>query len=157
MKRKSLDHMPCPVAQSLGRVGEQWSILILRDALNGLTRFDEFEKSLDIAPNMLTRRLGSLVEAGFLEKNQYSERPPRYEYLLTDRGRDFEAVIQALLAFGNRHFATKKMASVIIDTETGAETDPIMVDRNTGLELTRPRFRPSSELRREQALTNSKQ
>ena len=75
-----------PIARSLERVGEWWSILILRDAFAGLTRFDQFQKSLDIAPNMLTRRLKSLVEAGLLERRRYSDRPPRYEYVLTERG-----------------------------------------------------------------------
>jgi DNA-binding HxlR family transcriptional regulator len=86
MQRKSFGNMQCPIARSLERVGEWWSILILRDALHGLTRFDQFQKSLDIAPNMLTRRLNALVKAGLLERRRYSERPPRYEYQLTERG-----------------------------------------------------------------------
>ena len=60
MQRKSFDKMACPIARSLERVGEWWSILIIRDALHGFTRFDEFQKSLNIAPNMLTRRLSAL-------------------------------------------------------------------------------------------------
>ena len=67
--------MQCPIARSLERVGEWWSILILRDALRGLTRFDEFQKNLGIAPNMLTRRLNGLVAAGLLERRRYSEGP----------------------------------------------------------------------------------
>ena len=63
MQRKSFEEMTCPIARSLERVGEWWSILILRDAFRGLTRFDQFQKSLDIAPNMLTRRLNALVDA----------------------------------------------------------------------------------------------
>src|ERR671926_1277186 len=104
MRRKSFGDMPCPIARGLERVGEWWSILILRDAFYGLTRFDEFQKSLGIAPNMLTRRLDALVEAGLLERRRYSERPPRDEYLLTDRGRDFRPVALALMDFGHRHF-----------------------------------------------------
>ena len=78
--------MVCPIARGLERVGEWWSILILRDALHGMTRFDEFQKSLGIAPNMLARRLNALVHAGLLERRRYSERPPRDEYLPTARG-----------------------------------------------------------------------
>src|SRR5207253_1863904 len=96
MQRKSFGKMPCPIARSLERVGEWWSILIIRDALHGFTRFDEFQKSLNIAPNMLTRRLSALVDAGLLERRRYSERPPRYEYILTDMGRDFRPVIVAM-------------------------------------------------------------
>ena len=74
MQHKSFGNMACPIARSLERVGEWWSMLILRDAFQGLTRFDEFQKSLDIAPNMLTRRLKALVEAGLLERRRYSVR-----------------------------------------------------------------------------------
>ena len=102
MQRKSFGSMSCPIARSLERVGEWWSILILRDAFRGLTRFDQFQKSLGIAPNMLTRRLNALVESGLLERRAYSEHPPRYEYVLTERGRDFRPVLWALLAWGNK-------------------------------------------------------
>src|SRR5216683_2715730 len=102
MQRKSFGNMPCPIARSLERVGEWWSMLILRDALHGMTRFDEFQKSLGIAPNMLARRLDALIEAGLLERRRYSERPPRDEYVLTARGRDFRPVLIALMAWGNR-------------------------------------------------------
>src|SRR6266404_535422 len=113
MQRTSFDQMQCPIARGLDRVGEWWSIMILRDAFHGLTRFDEFQKSLDIAPNMLTRRLNSLVEAELLERRQYSEKPPRYEYVLTARGRDFRPVLIALFAWGNKHFAPEG-ASVLL-------------------------------------------
>ena len=72
MRRKSLRGMPCPIARSLDRVGEWWSILILRDALHGFTRFDQFQTSLGIAPNMLARRLAALVEAGLLQRRRYT-------------------------------------------------------------------------------------
>jgi DNA-binding HxlR family transcriptional regulator len=79
MHRTSFQDAYCPIARSLERVGEWWSILILREAFYGMTRFDEFQKSLGIAPNMLSRRLAGLVEAGLLEKRAYSEKPPRHE------------------------------------------------------------------------------
>ena len=107
MQRKSFGSMTCPIARSLERVGEWWSILILRDAFRGLTRFDQFQKSLDIAPNMLTRRLNALVESGLLERRAYSEHPPRHEYVLTERGRDFRPVLWSLLAWGNKPFRAR--------------------------------------------------
>src|SRR6516164_1543439 len=140
MQRKSFGHMQCPIARSLERVGEWWSILILRDAFYGLTRFDEFQKSLDIAPNMLTRRLNALVESGLLEKSRYCERPPRYEYLLTERGRDFRPVLLSLLAWGNRNFAPEGESVLLVDSQTGAPADPILVDRASGRPLTSPQF-----------------
>jgi DNA-binding HxlR family transcriptional regulator len=90
----------CPIARSLERVGEWWIILIIRDALHGFARFDEFQKSLNIAPDMLTRRLSGLVDTGLLERRRYSQRPPRYEYILTERGRDFRAVLMAMICLG---------------------------------------------------------
>src|SRR5882757_6843435 len=101
MQRKSFGNMQCPVARSLERVGEWWSILILRDAFAGLTRFDQFQTSLDIAPNMLTRRLNNLVDAGLLERRGYCDRAPRYE--CADRSRcRFPASRSRALLVGNQ-------------------------------------------------------
>ena len=83
----------CPIGRGAARVPDLWSIMILRDAGLGRTRFDDFRKSLGIAPNILTRRLGALVEDGLLEKRRYSQRPPRDEYVLTARGRDYLPVL----------------------------------------------------------------
>jgi DNA-binding HxlR family transcriptional regulator len=141
MRRKSLNTMQCPIARSLERVGEWWSILILRDASLGLTRFDEFQDNLGIAPNMLARRLKGLVESGLLEKRPYQERPQRFEYLLTERGRDFRPVLWSLLSWGNRHFAPEGASVQIIDSHTGAVAEPVLVDRNTGHLLADPQFR----------------
>jgi DNA-binding HxlR family transcriptional regulator len=137
MQHTSFRNMPCPIARSLERVGEWWSMLIMRDALHGMTRFDQFQESLGIAPNMLTRRLNALVEAGLLERRRYSERPPRYEYVVTARGRDFRPVLISLLAWGNRHFAPEGASVQLIDKATGAICEPILVDRVTGRPITR--------------------
>ena len=132
MQRKRFDTITCPIAHSLEHVGEWWGILILRDAFAGLTRFDQFEQSLGIAPNMLSRRLSALVEAGMLEKRRYTERPPRDDYLLTERGRDFRGVLLTLMAFGNRHFAAEGETMVLVDAASGALADPILIDRASG-------------------------
>jgi DNA-binding HxlR family transcriptional regulator len=136
MQRKSFTGMQCPIARSLERVGEWWSMLILRDAFQGLSRFDEFQKSLGIAPNMLTRRLGALVDAGLLERRRYSERPPRDDYVLTKQGRDFRPVLLSLMAFGNKHFAPEGAAIMLVDGETGAVVDPVLMDAKTGRRIT---------------------
>src|SRR5271170_3665748 len=141
MQRTRFDAMDCPIARSLDRVGEWWSILILRDALGGMTRFEEFSKSLAIAPNMLTRRLNALVDAGFVVRRRYSEHPPRDEYVLTDRGRDFRPVLQSLLAWGNRHFAPEGPSVEIVHRVTGLPADPVLVDRHTGLPVDGPEYR----------------
>ncbi len=124
----------CPVARGLAQVGDTWTMLILRDAGLGSTRFDQFQKSLEIAPNILTRRLAALVEAGLLEKRRYSERPPRDEYLLTEPGRDYLPILQALGAWGRKHFGEGPL-SWPIDAASGAVIDPVVVDRVTGRPL----------------------
>ncbi|MDY4301626.1 helix-turn-helix domain-containing protein [Pseudomonas salmasensis] len=126
MQRKSLISAECPIARSLERVGEWWSMLIMRDALHGLRRFDEFSRSLGIAPNMLTRRLNGLVDAGMLERRAYSERPPRYEYVPTARGEDFRMVLMALVAWGNRHYAEEGISVEVVERETGRPVQPMM-------------------------------
>jgi DNA-binding HxlR family transcriptional regulator len=144
MRRKSFEALQCPIARSLERVGEWWSILILRDAFLGATRFDQFQKSLDIAPNILTRRLVALVEAGMFEKHRYSEHPPRDEYRLTERGRDFRSVLWTLLAWGNRHLAPEGPSVVIVDADTGVLADPVLVDRASLRPLRAPAFRAAA-------------
>jgi DNA-binding HxlR family transcriptional regulator len=140
MQRKSFEGSLCPIARSLERVGEWWSMMILRDAFHGLTRFDQFQRSLGIAPNMLTRRLNALVEAGLLERRRYSERPPRDEYRLTPVGRDFRPVLIAMTAWGNRHFAPEGVASQVVDAATGEPAEPVLVDRRSGRRLEEPAF-----------------
>ncbi|QCI66887.1 winged helix-turn-helix transcriptional regulator [Phreatobacter stygius] len=140
MQRKSFEGSLCPIARSLERVGEWWSMMILRDAFHGLTRFDQFQRSLDIAPNMLTRRLNALVEAGLLKRRRYNDHPPRDDYVLTARGRDFRPVLIALTAWGNRHFADEGIASQVVDATTGAVADPVMVDGLSGRRLDEPDF-----------------
>src|SRR5215468_1659798 len=102
MRRKSFGNMQCPIARSLERVGEWWSILILRDASLGLTRFDEFQESLGIAPNILTRRLKALVEAGLLERRRYSESRGRLASARSDRSCGPPAPARLALQSGSR-------------------------------------------------------
>lgn len=140
MSKSERPSTQCPVGRTLERVGDHWTLLLLRDAAQGLTRFDQFEKSLGVAPNILTKRLAGLVENGMLEKRAYSERPPRYEYLLTDLGRDFAPVLTAMLAFGNRHFAIEGVAGQLVDRQTGLAAEPVMVDRVSGKPITDANF-----------------
>ena len=135
MKNEPLCHAPCPIARSLGRIGDSWSIMILRDAFAGFTRFDEFQKSSNVAPNILSRRLKALVDDGLLEKVCYSSTPPRYEYHLTQRGRDFRMVLLALAEWGNRHFAPEGRQMQLVETATQRRVEPVMVDKATGEEI----------------------
>lgn len=128
----------CPIARSLLCVGDAWSILILRDAFLGLTRFDQFRKSLGIAPTMLTSRLATLTDEGLLEKRRYMVRPARDEYILTPAGRDFLPVLIMLNAWGGKHRPGGDVTRYV-DAETGKEIVPIAVDQETGARIgTRP-------------------
>ena len=137
MQRTDFAAMTCPIARGLDRVGAWWSILILRDAFAGLTKFDEFQKSLGIAPGMLTRRLDDLVAAGLLERRVYCARPRRASYHLTAPGRDFRPV---LIAWGNRHFAPEGPSVAIVEAATGIPAEPMLIDRRTGRPLAAPDY-----------------
>lgn len=141
MKKISFGEMQCPLARGLERVGERWTMLILRDAFNGMTRFDQFEDSLGIAPNILTTRLKALVEAGLLEKRRYCDRPPRDEYILTQRGWEFRPVMLMLQDWASTHFAPEGKSVVLINQRTGLEADPTVIDAISGLPVTDPVFR----------------
>ncbi|MDI3562733.1 helix-turn-helix domain-containing protein [Bradyrhizobium sp. Arg816] len=128
MQPKSPSILECPVGRAVETVGEWWSILILRDAFQGATKFDEFSQSLGIAPNILSRRLAHLTESGMFVRRRYHERPPRYEYVLTEKARDFFPVVVALLAWGNRHLAPKGESIVLANRSDARPFDPIVVD-----------------------------
>lgn len=123
------------MARGLRSVGDTWSILVLRDAHAGSTRFDQFRKSLGIVPTMLTKRLKALTDDGLLEKRLYSERPPRDEYVLTDAGRDFLPVLLMIGAWAHRHCKGDLALARYIDVETGKEIEPVAIDSVTGAKL----------------------
>lgn len=105
MLRKTYDGQICSIARTLEVVGERWTLLIVRDALLGISRFDGFLSRLPIARNVLTDRLNGLVDHGLMERMRYQSHPPRHEYRLTPRGRDLLPVIVTLTEWGDRHLA----------------------------------------------------
>jgi DNA-binding HxlR family transcriptional regulator len=121
--------MECPVARSLAQIGDAWRVLIIRDALLGFRRFDEFETSLGIAPNILAKRLGSLVADGLLVKRAYQQRPPRYEYEPTSKAREFIVVIAALANWGTRWLSPKGATISLVDRSSGAPVEAALVER----------------------------
>jgi DNA-binding HxlR family transcriptional regulator len=135
----------CPVARGLESVGDAWSILVLRDAHAGLTRFDQFRKSLGIAPTILTKRLKSLTEDGLLEKRLYTERPPREEYVLTEAGQDFLPVLMMIGAWAHRHCDGD--IARYVDAESGVEIQPVAIDAVTGARLGTRTIRMSAPVR----------
>jgi DNA-binding HxlR family transcriptional regulator len=121
VKRVSLADQPCPVARTLDIVGEWWTLLIIRDAVLGAKRFDEF-KATGIADNILSARLKKLTEAGILKRRRYQRLPDRYEYLLTDKGRALAPVVLALRSWGKR-FTKGEDTSQIVHTECGTNVE----------------------------------
>ena len=118
--RRSLQGDNCPNARSLDVIGDWWSLLIVRDAFDGLTRFGEFQKSLGIAKNILSDRLRTLVVRGILELAPATDGGVRQEYRLTPMGRDLFPVMVALRQWGERHlFAEGEPHSSLIERETG--------------------------------------
>jgi DNA-binding HxlR family transcriptional regulator len=105
MLRRTYDDQVCSVARTLEVVGERWTILIVRDALLGTSRFDGFLASLGIARNVLTDRLNGLVDNGILDRVAYQRRPLRHEYRLTPKGRGLFPVIVTLMEWGDRYLA----------------------------------------------------
>src|SRR6187397_1775615 len=97
----------CSVARALEIVGERWTLLIIRDAFLGRRRFEEFQESLGIARNVLTDRLNRLVDEGVLERVLYNERPERFEYRLTAKGRDLQIALAGLRQWGDKYLSEK--------------------------------------------------
>ncbi|GLQ09759.1 transcriptional regulator [Devosia yakushimensis] len=127
--RKSLKQDFCPSARALDVIGDWWSLLIVRDAFDGLTRFGEFQKSLGIARNILTERLRRLIASGILESVAASEGGARMEYRLTAKGKDLFPVVVALRQFGERHlFAPEEAHSHLLERATG---QPIRLEVRT--------------------------
>jgi DNA-binding HxlR family transcriptional regulator len=107
MLKRDYQGQNCSIARALEIVGERWTLLIVRDAFLGVRRFEQFQDSLGIARNVLTDRLNRLVEADILERVLYSERPERYEYRLTKKGRDLNIALTALRQWGDLYLSEK--------------------------------------------------
>jgi DNA-binding HxlR family transcriptional regulator len=126
MERKSFSDMHCSVAQCLEVVGEWWSLLIVRDVFLGVTRFDELQERLGISRNVLVQRLARLVEQGVLDKVPYSEHPPRFDYRLTEKGRDLWPVVTAMRQWGDRYAAPSGPPLQLVHRDCGQVSDAVM-------------------------------
>ncbi len=135
MERKSFAAMNCSVAQCLEVVGEWWSVLLIRDALLGVTKFDDFWRRLGISKNILASRLNHLIDRGVMYKSQYSTKPERYEYLLTDKGRDLWTVISAMREWGDRYEAPNGPPVEVQHRTCGHVTNMIAVCSHCGERL----------------------
>lgn len=111
----SYENQTCSIASTLGLIGERWTLLIVRDAMFGLRRFDEFQANLGVARNILQTRLERLVDHGILAKHRYLEHPARYEYRLTDKGLDLWPTVVALMQWGDAHALPESGPPVLLE------------------------------------------
>ena len=132
MRRTSFSAMDCSVAQTLEVIGEWWTLLILRDSFQGVRRFDDFQRRLGVARNVLTQRLDRLVEEGILERRQYQDRPPRHEYRLTEKGIDLYPVLIALMEWGDRWAMDDDAPVVLTHKPCGHEGRPVLACPHCG-------------------------
>ena len=126
MTPADLAAMQCSIARTLDAIGDRWSLLIIRDAFYGVRRFDDFQRDLGVARNVLTDRLNKLIDKGVLERRQYEERPPRFEYRLTERGRDLVGVVLVMMRWGDRWTSTGAPPVRVTHTTCGHETTPVV-------------------------------
>jgi DNA-binding HxlR family transcriptional regulator len=135
VERKSFADMNCSVAQCLEVVGEWWSMLVVRDAFLGVSRFEDFQRRLGISRNILGQRLDRLVETGVLTRVPYSEHPPRSEYHLTQKGRDLWPVLTTMRQWGDRYAAPDGPPLQLVHASCGQLTDAVLVCGACGGEL----------------------
>ncbi|MDT3439570.1 helix-turn-helix domain-containing protein [Pseudofrankia sp. BMG5.37] len=133
--RIRLEDRECPLSTTVQHVGEWWTLLVLHDAFDGYTRFDQFQDSLGISSSMLTARLKTLVADGLLERRPYQTNPVRHEYVLTDLGRSLRPVIVTLAAWGNSRLPAEQRSMILVDANSGEEVEPVVIDAKTGRRL----------------------
>jgi DNA-binding HxlR family transcriptional regulator len=135
MQRKSFASVECTIARSIQQIGDGWSLMILRNALLGAKRFQDFEAQLGAPPTTLARRLHTLTEQGFFTRHVYEAHPRREEYELTAKGIDILPVLLAIAAWGARWLSPNGAPLECIDANTGRALEPIMVDAESGRKL----------------------
>jgi DNA-binding HxlR family transcriptional regulator len=120
---RTYDTQVCSIARTLEAVGDRWTMLVIRDAFLGVRRFEDFQRDLGVARNVLTDRLARLVDDGILERHRYQEKPKRFEYHLTDKGVDLWPVLVSLMKWGDRHAAPDGPPTLITHRDCGGEVD----------------------------------
>lgn len=137
MKWDDLKNQDCPVARGLSVIGDRWTMLILRDCFLGIRRFDKFQSRLGITRHVLADRLRKLETEGVLRRDQYQDRPPRFEYRLTDKGKAFYPVLISLIDWAEQNVPAKDVSAItLLSRETGKEIRPLLTDANTGQPIT---------------------
>jgi len=135
-QRKSLKADACPMARALDIVGDQWSLLVIRDAFDGMKRFGEFQQSLGVAKNILSDRLKNLVQEGVLELVPASDGSAYQEYVLTAKGKGLFPVVVGLRHWGEAHlYAKGEPHSVLVERDSGKPVPKIELRARDGKPL----------------------
>ena len=121
MLPRTYDRQICSIARTLEVIGDRWTMLVIRDAFLGVRRFDDFQRSLGIARNVLADRLARLCDDGVLQRRSYHQRPERYEYELTEQGLDLWPVLVSLLVWGDRYRADAGPPRLILHRDCGGK------------------------------------
>lgn len=133
MKWNDLGTDPCPVARALSVIGDRWTMLVVRECFFGIRRFDQMQERLGITRHVLADRLRTLEAAGVLRRDAYQERPTRYEYRLTDRGKALYPVLVSLITWANDAVPPPEQSSVtLVSRSTGTPVEPVLIDAATG-------------------------
>lgn len=135
MARTSLARRPCPIARALDQLGDGWSLLIMRDVFLGAHRFAELQARVGVAPNILTNRLALLTRRALLERRSYSLKPPRFEYVLTEKGEEVLPVLLTISAWGSKWLSPGGAAWQLVHPQTRAAIEPVVIDRVSHNEL----------------------
>jgi DNA-binding HxlR family transcriptional regulator len=138
----------CAIAGTLELIGERWTLLVIRDAFVGVRRFDDFQRSLGVARNVLQTRLTKLVDAGILRRERYQQRPDRYEYRLTARGVDLWPILVSLMHWGNSHLFEGAEPVILEHRDCGGRVDEHRMCTSCGAALNawdvQPRLGPAA-------------
>ena len=137
MRRTRFEDAACPIARTTDLMGDWWTPMVMREAFLGRRRFDEFQKALSVSRGVLAKRLSRLVDEGLLEKRAYEDRPPRFEYILTEKGRAFYSVLAAMWRFGEDWLWEEGSESPLqlFDRVTGEPVAPRVVNERTGVPI----------------------
>lgn len=136
MRWSEIDTIPCPLAQAMSVIGDSWTLLILRDAMRGARKFDEFQQSIRASRAIVSERLGHLVEHGVMEKVQYEAHPPRFEYRLTDRGRALQPVMMTMAHWAETHMPKRVRPPKRRHTTCGHKFHPVVTCSECGETVT---------------------
>ena len=137
MRRTRFDDWDCSIARSVDILGDWWTPMVIRSALLGARRFEQFTEALGIPRNVLTERLNRLVDEGIMRKVEYQDRPVRHEYRLTEKGVALYPVIVSILEWGNQWLDWDDDGPPVhlVDRATGEVVEPVLVDARTGERL----------------------